>query len=76
MAQGLWLSNLHALYEAILYRIDMLDHLVRHDVPGWITYDLMNVIHGSPVRIGLKAHRFDVRVDHPPLTRPVFAAPS
>ena len=65
------LPDLHCPYQSVLDQVNVLDHLVRQNVPVRVADDLMDVDHSSPDRIGLEAQRLDVGIDHSPLARPV-----
>jgi hypothetical protein len=63
---------IHALDQALVDGIDMLDWLIQQDVSSEIAHDLMDVDDYLAIFF-FESERLYVWVDHGPLTRPVVA---
>jgi hypothetical protein len=73
MLTRLGFSDLHAPDQAVLYEVDMLDHLIRYDISGPVVDDLMDIDNDAPTRIGAETSRFDMGINEAPLAGPVLA---
>jgi hypothetical protein len=66
-------ADFHTADEAILYKVDVLHHLIDEKFPVEIVHDLMDVNGGAAIRFRGEVGRFDVRVEDCPLAGPVVA---
>jgi hypothetical protein len=65
-------ANIHTHNDMILKRVDVLNHVVEKELPGQILDELMNINDDSTVLVFRHVRRFDDRINHRPLTGPVF----
>jgi len=65
--------DVHALNQTVFECVDMLDHSVQKRLAGQIAHNLMNADDNAAGRVCLESLRFDVRIKHAPLSRPVLS---
>jgi len=65
--------DFHTLDEAVLQRVNVLDHSIEQQFPPSLAYYLMYSYDNAAGRIGFDRLRFYVRIDHSPLPCPVGA---
>jgi hypothetical protein len=70
---GISVADFHIANEPVFYRIYVLDHPIEKSISTKIANYLMNSNHHSAGVVHVETHRFDVRVDHAPLPRPILS---